>query len=349
MSRFADKATIRVNAGHGGAGSAHFHREKYVPKGGPDGGDGGEGGHVYVRLNSQLHNLDHINPRRKYRAQAGEPGSKQKKHGKKGEDLIIDVPPGVVIHDTASGEVLLDSASEDPEQEPAIICRGGKGGLGNVHFANSVNQAPDYAQPGLSGEEKEITIDLKLIADIGFVGLPNAGKSTLLSQLTNAKPKIGDYPFTTLIPQLGTLTMETKKGPQILKLADIPGIIEGAHKGSGLGISFLQHIERVRLIFYLLGLDNRDPVYTIKILRQELHSYSAALSTKPALLVFNKWDLIPPREREETAELYRSELEETFPESRGNILFLSAKTGEGIPALHKHLADMVSANMLTGI
>jgi GTP-binding protein len=319
-----------------------------VPKGGPDGGDGGDGGHVYVQINPQLYNLDHINPRRKYRAKAGEPGSNQKKHGKKGEDLVISVPPGVVIHDTATGELLLDAASEDFQEEQVLLCRGGKGGLGNVHFANSVNQAPDYAQPGLAGEEKEITIDLKLIADIGFVGLPNAGKSTLLSQLTNAKPKIGDYPFTTLIPQLGTLTVETERGPQILKLADIPGIIEGAHKGSGLGISFLQHIERVRLIFYLLGLDNRDPVYTMKILRQELHSYSAALVAKPALLVFNKWDLIPLEEREETKKLYRSELEGAFSEIRGHILFLSAKTGEGVAELHDHLADMVADNTLAG-
>lgn len=341
MSKFVDSLQIKVKGGHGGAGSAHFHREKYVPKGGPDGGDGGDGGSVFIRVNPQLHNLDHLDTLRTYKAAAGDPGKGRKKFGKKGEDFTLSVAPGTVIFDSDSNELICDMGLPpyNDGSEAFLVAAGGKGGLGNVHFASSVNQAPDYAQPGLPGEERVLRLDLKLIADIGFVGLPNAGKSTLLSKLTRAQPKIADYPFTTLIPQLGVLELESSEGPVRLKLADIPGIIKGAHQGSGLGLSFLQHIERVRSILYLIALDTPDPIFNLKILQEELKQYSKQLLTKPHIIVFNKLDLYPEEEWNDLRKLYLEELERLAPGLNRRVLFVSARESLALEELRRLLLE----------
>ncbi len=337
MGKFVDSIVIQVQGGHGGAGSVHYRREKYVPRGGPDGGDGGNGGSVMVKINPQLYNLDHLDTWQTYCGENGAPGSGQRKSGKGGKDLILNLPPGSVITDNETGEMLLDTALLQDTENPILVASGGKGGLGNVHFSSSVNQTPDYAQPGLPGDAKELKIELKLIADIGFVGLPNAGKSTMLSKLTNAQPKIGDYPFTTLIPQLGVLDLEAEKGPVRLKLADIPGIIEGAHKGSGLGLSFLQHIERVQMIIFLIGLDSPDPVYNFKILRAELLQYSKELVKKPFILVFSKLDLIEEDDRADLQNLYFEEVNKVKKINKNQIFFVSALSGNGLDGLKANI------------
>jgi GTP-binding protein len=341
MSKFIDNIILHVSGGKGGPGSVHFHREKYVPRGGPDGGDGGLGGSVYIKVNPQAYNLDHLNSWKSYKAGDGEPGTGQKKFGKKGKDLEIVVPPGVVITDMDTEEIIFDANREyfQETSSPLLICNGGKGGQGNVHFATSTNQTPLYAQKGLPGDERNIRIDLKLIADIGFVGLPNAGKSTLLSKLTNATPKIADYPFTTLIPQLGTILIEGPKGPVVVKLADIPGIIKGAHQGSGLGLSFLQHIERVFIIFYILEVSEKNPVYTLKILKDELASYNENLLKKPSFIIFNKMDLLDPDEKEEIQSLYFEEFSKNFNISSQEIFFISAKDGDGLEKIRNLILD----------
>lgn len=342
MSKFVDSVIIKIKAGHGGPGSVHFHREKYLPRGGPDGGDGGRGGNVYFKVNRAFYNLNHLDSKRLYSAGSGLPGMGQRKFGKKGKDEVISVPPGSVVTDMESREVIIDfdSSKLNSDGPNFLACEGGKGGQGNVNFATSVNQAPLYAQKGLPGEEKNIKIDLKLIADIGFVGLPNAGKSTLLSKLTNATPKIADYPFTTLIPQLGAVVLEGSLGPLSIKLADIPGIIRGAHLGSGLGLSFLQHIERVKAILFLISLEEKDPIFSFRILRDELGSYNQMLLHKPFVIILNKIDLLDPGEEEETIKLYVDEFNKLFPEKKPEILFLSALKGRGLKELKERIISL---------
>ncbi len=287
---FVDEIEITIEAGKGGPGCVSFHREKFVPKGGPDGGDGGKGGDIYFVADETLSNLNNFLSQKYFKAENGQPGRGQKQHGKDGKDLIIRVPVGTVILDSDSREIL---GELDTPGKKILIAKGGKGGLGNVHFASSVNQTPEYAQPGLPGESKKIILNLKLIADVGFVGFPNAGKSTLLKALTSNNPKIADYPFTTLNPNLGVLfyTTEDLLERRIL-LADIPGIIEGASKGVGLGISFLKHIERVNVIIYILDINSLQLAKEYKTLQLELIEYSPELLKKKSIIVFNKIDLL---------------------------------------------------------
>lgn len=246
MAKFTDIISIHIKAGNGGPGSVAFRKEKYIPYGGPDGGDGGKGGDVYIEADRRYYNLSHFFSDRIYKAENGGHGSGQNMHGKDGEDLVIKVPPGTVVMNIETNEIMADLIDEGM---PFKVASGGSGGRGNAFFKTATHQTPRFAQPGMPGEEFSVNLNLKLIADIGLVGLPNAGKSTLLGAITNANPKIGDYPFTTLTPNLGVVEYNDSI---VYKIADIPGIIEGAHMGHGLGLSFLQHIERVKCILYIL-------------------------------------------------------------------------------------------------
>jgi GTPase len=289
MVKFADEVAIEVSSGKGGNGCVAFRREKYVPKGGPAGGDGGRGGDVVFRLKRNLRTLAHLRFKRSLKAQNGEDGMGRNMHGKDGEDLIVMVPPGTRIIDADSGEILKDFGAEGEEW---TFLEGGKGGWGNTHFKNSVNQAPMYAHPGKPGTKAKVRIELSIIADIGFVGFPNAGKSSLLDAFSNARPKIAPYPFTTKIPNLGVLTVDDRD----IVLADIPGIIEGAHEGAGLGIRFLKHISRTAALAFLVDCSESEPEKAFPILLEELSSFSAELAAKPRIVIGTKLDL------EESAE-----------------------------------------------
>jgi GTPase len=290
VTKFTDVISIRVKAGDGGPGSVAFRREKYIPKGGPDGGDGGKGGDVYVMADRRYYNLSHFFSDRVYKAGNGNHGSGANMHGKDGEDLIIKVPPGTTISNIETDEIIADLIEEDI---PFKIATGGIGGRGNAFFKTATHQTPRFAQTGMPGEELVLNLNLRLIADIGLVGLPNAGKSTLLAAITNANPKIGDYPFTTLIPNLGVV--EYKDGT-VYKIADIPGIIEGAHKGLGLGLSFLQHIERVKCILYIIDSSEDNPHYTLDLLKSELQTYNTELLHKENRIILSKIDLISEKD-----------------------------------------------------
>ncbi len=286
MAKFTDIISIHIKAGNGGPGSVAFRKEKYIPYGGPDGGDGGKGGDVYIVADRRFYNLSHFFSDRVYKAGNGEHGSGANMHGKDGEDLIINVPPGTVVYNAETNEVIVDLLEEDV---PFKIATGGIGGKGNAFFKSSTHQTPRFAQTGKSGDDLIANLNLKLIADIGLVGLPNAGKSTLLGAITNANPKIGDYPFTTLIPNLGVV--EYSDGT-VYKIADIPGIIEGAHLGHGLGLSFLQHIERVKCILYIIDSSEQDLLYSLELLKSELNTYNPELLNKQSKIILSKIDLI---------------------------------------------------------
>ncbi|HOJ28055.1 MAG TPA: GTPase ObgE [Spirochaetota bacterium] len=285
MAKFKDNIVIKVRAGKGGAGAVSFRREKYIPKGGPDGGDGGKGGDVIIQATQGYYNLGHLFKDRIYKAQNGGFGMGQNRHGKDGQDLIINVPAGTQVLDAESGELLADLVREG---NTVCVARGGMGGKGNAFFKTATHQAPRFAQPGMPGEERSILLNLKLIADVGLVGLPNVGKSTLLKAITNAQPKIADYPFTTLIPNLGVI----ERGETVIKIADIPGIIEGAHKGLGLGLSFLQHIERVRIILFCIEAIDADPLYTLSLLKAELSTYNKDLPQRTSMILLTKSDSV---------------------------------------------------------
>ncbi|MDQ3604688.1 MAG: GTPase ObgE, partial [Gemmatimonadota bacterium] len=285
---FLDQATIYVYAGQGGDGIVAFRREALVPHGGPSGGDGGKGGDVILRVNSQLGTLLDYRYRQHYRAPRGEHGEGSNRTGRSGEDLVLMVPPGTVVNDADTGETLGELLHEGEE---LVVARGGRGGRGNARFATATNQAPRRADSGEEGEERRITLELKLIADVGLVGEPNAGKSTFLAAVSHATPKIGDYPFTTLTPNLGVVRLSDGRA---FVVADIPGIIEGAHEGKGLGLQFLRHIERTRTLAYLIPADALDAQAEFERLRAELDSYSPELAAKPHCIVFTKADLLPP-------------------------------------------------------
>src|SRR5579884_1406599 len=296
--QFYDRAKIYVKAGNGGNGSAHFRREKYVPFGGPDGGDGGRGGSVYLEVNPALNTLVDYHYHPHHKAKSGEAGGGQRKHGAKGDDLVLPVPAGTVARNAETGELVADLT--EPGQR-VMVARGGRGGLGNVHFATPTNQAPREAQRGEPGEEVTLELELKLIADVGLVGYPNAGKSTLLSVVTAAKPKIADYPFTTLVPNLGVVVVGDPgdRDYESFVLADIPGLIEGAAQGVGLGHDFLRHVERTRLLLHLIDGDNvaLDPWEEFTIINRELEAYRPDLAELPQIIVFTKMDLPTARER----------------------------------------------------
>lgn len=295
--RFIDEASIRVAAGKGGPGCVSFRREKFVPRGGPDGGDGGDGGDVNFVASTQLSTLQDFRFKRVYQAQNGSGGSGANKAGKDGEDVQIRVPVGTLIKNTHTGEILVDFTEEG---QSWTACHGGRGGKGNAHFVSSTFQAPKFAQSGEEGESRELTLELKLLADAAIIGFPNAGKSTLISRISAARPKIADYPFTTLVPNLGMVRYQEGKS---FVVADIPGLIEGAHQGKGLGIQFLRHIERTRVLVVLLEATSPDPQGDFTTLMNELTSYSPSLGKKRKIVAVSKMDLIPPEEQKPFAKL----------------------------------------------
>jgi GTP-binding protein len=332
MTIYYDEARIYVRAGKGGDGMVHFRREKYVPRGGPDGGDGGRGGSVYLEADPSLNTLSAFRHRQRFIAEDGRPGGPAQRHGRKGRDLIIKVPVGTVVRDAETGAVIADLAQ--PGQR-VLVARGGRGGLGNVHFATATNQAPTMAQRGEPGEERWLELELKLLADAGLIGFPNAGKSTFLAAVTAAKPKIAPYPFTTLVPNLGVVDVDDFS----FVLADIPGLIEGAHTGAGLGHEFLRHIERTRVLVHILdasGQEGRDPLHDFEVVNQELAAFSPELAAKPQLVAANKMDL--PEARANWPRI-KAELEQ-----RGYKVFpISAATGEGVREVINEVARMLKA------
>jgi len=283
---FVDYVKLIIASGNGGKGSTHLHREKYVPKGGPDGGDGGRGGHIIIRGNENLWTLLGFKYKRHFKAGHGEHGSKNRSTGADGSDVILDVPLGTVVRDTATNEVLFEITEHGEEK---IAAEGGKGGRGNWHFKTPTNQTPRYAQPGIPGQDKELTLELKVLADVGLVGFPNAGKSTLLSVMTSAKPKIADYEFTTLKPNLGIVKYRDFRS---FVMADIPGIIEGAAEGKGLGHYFLRHIERNSILLFLIPADSTDISQEYEILLNELRKYNPELLDKNRLVAISKSDML---------------------------------------------------------
>ena len=317
-SNFVDYVKIYCRSGKGGRGSSHFRREKYIPKGGPDGGDGGRGGHIYLRGNRNYWTLLHLKYERHILATYGESGSANRSSGKDGEDRIIEVPCGTVVYDADTGEYLCD-VTEDGQQ--VMLLKGGRGGLGNFNFKTSTNQAPRYAQPGEPAQERTIIMQLKLLADVGLVGFPNAGKSTLLSVVSAAKPKIANYPFTTLEPNLGIVSYRDNRS---FVMADIPGIIEGASEGKGLGLRFLRHIERNSLLLFMVPADTDDIRKEYEILSNELEKYNPDLLDKPRVLAITKSDLLD----DELIEALSADLPEGIPH-----LFISAVAGMGITEL----------------
>jgi GTP-binding protein len=327
---FIDEAKFFVKAGDGGNGCISFRREKFVPKGGPDGGDGGRGGSVIIEASGRLASLIDFRYRSHFIAENGTGGKGKKQHGKKGSDYLLLVPVGSILRDAESGEVLADLAHE---HDRVVAARGGKGGGGNVHYATSTNRAPRRAGKGEPGEERWLRIELKLLADVGLIGLPNAGKSTLLSRLSAANPKVAPYPFTTLEPQLGVLQFAT--GGQCI-IADIPGLIEGAHEGAGLGHKFLRHIERTRILLQVIdGADpENEPLSQYHTLQRELALYNERLIGRECLVLLNKIDLFDDAgQLAETRELFRREGIEVLP--------ISAATGEGLGALQERIEHLL--------
>ena len=317
-SNFIDYVKIQSRSGKGGAGSRHFHRAKYVPKGGPDGGDGGRGGHVILRGNRNMWTLLPLRYRRHVFATNGQSGGAGRSFGKDGEDALIEVPCGTVVFDAETGEYLTEVTDDGQEIK---LLRGGRGGLGNWHFATATNRTPRYAQPGEPAIEKTVILELKLLADVGLVGFPNAGKSTLLSAVSAARPKIADYPFTTMEPQLGIVSYRDNRS---FVMADIPGIIEGASEGRGLGLRFLRHIERNAVLLFMVPADSDDIMAEYEVLLNELREFNPDLMDKPRVLAISKSDMLDD-------ELI-AEIEETLPEDLPHV-FISAVTGMGLMPL----------------
>ncbi|MBP5689024.1 MAG: GTPase ObgE [Muribaculaceae bacterium] len=317
-SNFIDYVKIMCRSGHGGAGSKHLHRAKYIPKGGPDGGDGGRGGHIFLKGNRNLWTLIHLKYQRHIFATDGAPGSENQCTGKKGEDRIIEVPCGTAVYDAETGKFLCDVTQDG---QVVRLLKGGRGGLGNVHFKTATRQTPRFAQPGEDGVEKSIILELKLLADVGLVGFPNAGKSTLLSVISAAKPKIANYPFTTLEPNLGIVSY---RGQQSFVMADIPGIIEGASEGKGLGLRFLRHIERNAVLLFMIPSDTDDIKREYEILSNELATFNPDLVEKPRVLAITKCDLID----DDLREMLRPELPSDLP-----VVFISSVAQQGLTEL----------------
>lgn len=327
---FVDYVKMHVSSGNGGKGSAHLHREKYIQKGGPDGGDGGRGGHVIVRGNSNLWTLLHLKFKRHIKAGHGSHGSSGRSTGADGEDMYLEVPLGTVVRDTETNDILFE-ITEDGEEK--IVAEGGKGGRGNWHFKSSTNQTPRYAQPGIPLEERHVTLELKVLADVGLVGFPNAGKSTLLSVMTSAKPKIADYEFTTLKPNLGIVQY---RDFQSFVMADIPGIIEGAAEGKGLGYYFLRHIERNSILLFLVPADADDITKQYEILLDELRRYNPEMLDKERFLLVSKSDLLDDELKTEL----KSELDKSL---NINYMFMSSVAHQGIQELKDKLWKLLNA------
>ncbi len=330
---FIDRARIIVRSGKGGDGHVSFRRELYVPNGGPDGGDGGKGGDVIFITDPGLNTLIDFRNRRKYKAGDGEEGGKRNCHGKNGADIVIKVPFGTVIRDAETGKVIHDMGNETG---PFVLFPGGRGGNGNRHYVTSVMQAPRYAQPGEPAIERELSLELKMIADAGLVGFPNVGKSTLLSMVSNARPKIADYHFTTLAPNLGVVSLGEGRS---FVMADIPGIIEGASEGIGLGLEFLRHIERTRVLIHIVdaaSAEGRDPIEDIKTIHEELKSYSPVLAERPMVIAANKLDLLSEEERNEVLEKLKKAFGTDTP-----VFPLSAATRSGVDELMNAVWQMI--------
>ena len=328
---FVDEVDILVRGGDGGRGCLSFHREKFVPKGGPDGGDGGRGGHVIFQVDPQISTLIDLRYQSQYRAQRGENGRHKNQHGKDGDDLIVNVPPGTLVKDAETGEILADMAASDAQ---FIAAAGGQGGRGNARFKSATNQAPRYVQPGIEGEERSLHLELKLLADVGIIGLPNVGKSTLISRISAARPKIADYPFTTLIPNLGVVRTSNFRS---FVVVDIPGLIEGASLGAGLGFQFLRHIERTRMFVHVIDLSSltgREPLQDFQTINAELEQYEPTLLQRPQIVAANKLDVLDDDSRLSTLR--------AFCEQEGMACYpISAVTGEGVPELMQGVTRMI--------
>ena len=329
---FSDRAKIYIRSGKGGDGHVSFRRELYVPNGGPDGGDGGNGGNVVFVVDKGLNTLVDYRNSKKYKAEDGQEGGKRNCHGANGKDIVLKVPQGTVIKDFETGKVIVDMSDKT---EPVVLLKGGHGGKGNQHYVTSVMQAPKYAQPGQPAIEMCVLLELKMIADVGLVGFPSVGKSSLLARVSNARPKIAEYHFTTLVPNLGVVDLGNGGG---FIMADIPGIIEGASEGKGLGLNFLRHIERTKVLIHVVdasGTSGRDIVDDIKKINEELSSYSSNLVSRPTVLAANKMDLLSPEEREIALSLITDE----FPDYK--IFPISAATGEGVKDMLLYVDKLV--------
>jgi len=327
---FLDRVKIWVRAGDGGDGAATFRKEAHVPRGGPDGGDGGRGGSVYLQVDPGQTTLRDFQYRHHFKATPGGRGTRARRHGKAGDDLLLDVPPGTAVIDDGSGALLADLVATG---QRTMVARGGRGGLGNTHFKTATHQAPKHAQKGEPGEERWLRLELRLIADIGLVGLPNAGKSTLLAAVTAAQPKIADYPFTTLEPNLGVMGLgdDDERRPTI---ADVPGLIEGASSGAGLGHAFLRHVERTRVLVHVVDGSSRDPGWDHDVIREELRAHDPALLEKPMLVAFNKLDL--PAAQASWPDFARARRAEG-----ADVVAISASTGEGLDAFRARVAALL--------
>jgi GTPase len=332
---FLDRVKVLLKAGDGGAGASTFRREAHVPRGGPDGGDGGRGSSILFRVDAGQTTLRDFQYKHHYRATPGGGGQRARRHGKAGDDLVLDVPPGTGVYDDASGELIADLLAVG---QVAMAARGGRGGLGNVHFATSTHQAPRHAQKGEPGEERWVRLELRLIADIGLVGLPNAGKSTLLAALTAATPKIADYPFTTLEPNLGVMDLAGEGGIDADQrrptVADVPGLIEGANSGAGLGHAFLRHVERTRVLVHVVDGASRDAEWDFDVIREELRAHDPALLDKPTLVAFNKMDL--PAAAEAWPAFRAARKRDSL-----RTLSISAVTGDGMAAFRTAIAELL--------
>jgi len=331
--KFIDEAEIYVKAGDGGSGCISFRREKYVPKGGPDGGDGGKGGDIVIKASLAHHTLLDLKYQPRHIARRGDHGRGSLKTGASSPDLLIAVPVGTIVKDADTGEILADLTADG---QAFIAAKGGIGGKGNAHFKTSTHQTPRFSQPGMPGEERRIRLELKLIADVGLVGLPNVGKSTFISKVSAARPKIADYPFTTLTPNLGVVSYGSYR---TFVIADIPGLIEGAHQGSGMGIRFLRHIERTRLLLHIIDISDESPLsgwekYTL--INRELSSFGANVADKPQIVAINKIDLTVTRDR------LKKEID-LFAQKGIEILTFSAATGEGIPRVIDAIVKILNA------
>lgn len=331
--RFVDEVKIRLESGKGGNGCISFRREKYVPRGGPDGGDGGKGGDIYLLASERKHTLLDFRYRHYFKAPSGKHGQGQNRHGRSGKDLVLAVPPGTVVKDTETGEILADLAQAGHKW---LAVEGGAGGKGNARFVTSTRRVPQIAEDGHDGEIRELTLELKLLADVGLVGFPNAGKSTLISAISAARPKIADYPFTTLVPQLGVA--QYADAPPFV-VADIPGLIEGAHEGAGLGLRFLRHIERTRILLHLIDvsqIDGRDPLRPYRQIESELSSYSEAIQQKQRVIALNKIDLLQGPES-------LAKLRAAYEQTGHPVVEISALRRDGLQELLRLLSRMLQA------